>query len=430
VSAADVAAALERARDAGRLLRERPARSAVDALADVLDAWRDPGSRWQKALAEALPEATGFAPETVREGLERGLASFSGDALRELLQREIGGADALDAARGRRAGAFETTAVVLAGAIPMPSLLSIAAPLALRSPVVVKPSLHDPVTAPLLARALAERDPLLGACVEVVAVRRDDQAAIAALCAADCVLATGSDAAIAALSARVAPPRRFVGYGQRFSVAVLGPDATRGERLALSVEGLALDVALWDQLGCLSPVSVHVVSGEARAADRVAEGLGAALARAESRWPRGRIATAAAAEIASARAEAEMRAAAARPDHASPAVSVAASPGTAWTVVREVDGALRPAPLHRFVRVHPAPDVDAALAALRPAAAHLAGVALAGFRDAGADVAAALADLGASRVCAPGALQSPPLAWRRDNLGVLLPLARWTDIEL
>jgi hypothetical protein len=293
------------------------------------------------------------------------------------------------------------------------------------------------VTAPLVARSLAERDPLLGACVEVVDFRRDDEPALAALCAADCLVANGSDDAVAALAARVPPvdrrcpwPRRFVGYGHRFSLALLGPGATRGELLARAAAGLALDIALWDQLGCLSPVSVYVVDPDARAAARVAEALAETLAQAEARWPRGRIDTAAAAAIARERAEAEMRAAAAHAVHPGHAVAVLASPGTAWTVVREADVALRPTPLHRFARIHPAADVGACLDALRADAAHLAAVAVAGFGTTSSSLAAALAELGASRVCAPGTLQTPPLAWHRDNLGVLQPLARWSDIEL
>ena len=418
-----VDAALARAREAGHLLRARSAEAVQDALADVLDAWSARDSPWQKALVEALPDAAGFSPAVVREGLARGLAPFTGAALRAVVRSELDGG----AATG-----FETTAVVLAGAIPMPTLLAVVAPLALRSPVLAKPSAHDPVTALLIARSLAERDPLLGACVEVVDVRGDDEASMAALCEADCVVANGSDAAVAALAARAQPhgagasgPRRFVGYGHRFSLALLGPGATRGESLLRAAEGLALDIALWDQLGCLSPVSVHAVDPEPRAADRVTEALADALARAETRWPRGRVDTAVAAAIARERAEAEMRAAAGRGP-----VAVHASSGTAWTVVREADAALRPAPLNRFARVHPAADVDACLDALRADAAHLAAVAIAGFGTAGAPLAAELAGLGASRVCAPGTLQSPPLAWHRGNVGVLAPLARWTDIEL
>jgi hypothetical protein len=406
--AGTVREALARLREAGRALRARTPASVQAALGDALDALCAAGSGWQRALADALAAPSGFAPETIREGLARGLAPYTGEALRALVRAELGEPGA---ARG-----FDVTASVLAGAIPMPTVVSMLAPLALCSPVLVKLAAPDPVTAPLFARALAERDLELGAAVAVADFRHDDEPALTALCQADCVVATGSDRAVSALAARVAPPRRFVGHGHRFSLALLGPGATRGEALASATEGLALDVALWDQLGCLSPVSVHAADPDPRAAERVAEALAGALARVEVRLPRGRIGVETAAAIARARAEAELRAA------------VIASPGTAWTVACERDPALRPSPLHRFVRVHPARDAGEALAALRPHAAQLAAVALAGFGAQEGALASQLLELGASRTCPPGQLQSPPLSWPRDGMGVLLPLAHGAGV--
>jgi hypothetical protein len=100
----------------------------------------------------------------------------------------------------------------------------------------------------------------------------------------------------------------------------------------------------------------------------------------------------------------------------------------AFCVVSESDASLRPAPLHRFVRVHPVADVHALLAALAPLRRHLAGVALAGFSPGEAALARALAELGASRVCAPGELQAPPLSWESNGRGVLASLARFADV--
>jgi hypothetical protein len=417
VSAASVRAALERLRDAGRLLRARSAADVHAALADVFDALRAPDSPWQKALAGELPGPAGFSPAMVREGVARGLAPYTGAALHALARDELGGAARLDATHGTRAEGFATTATALAGAIPLPTFVAIAAPLALRSPVLVKPSAHDPVSAPLFARALGERDPLLAACVEIADFRREDAESLAAFCEAECVVATGSDAAVAAVRA-AGSPRRFVGYGHRDSLAVLGPDATRSDALAATAAAIALDVALWDQLGCLSPLAVHVVGADRSAAARVGEALAEALANAESRWPRGAVDAGVAAAIAHERAEAEMREA-----------KLFASPGTAWSVVVESDARRRTAPLHRFVRVQPSRDADVCLAALQPHGAQLQAVALAGFGAAHDAIAAALAELGASRVCAPGTLQSPPLSWPRDNVPVLLPLARFTTIE-
>jgi hypothetical protein len=79
--------------------------------------------------------------------------------------------------------------------------------------------------------------------------------------------------------------------------------------------------------------------------------------------------------------------------------------------------------------VHPVNDPAALVEALRPLGPHLAAVAIEGFADDADALARALADLGASRICRPGTLQSPPLAWRHDNRGVLAPLARFAELE-
>jgi hypothetical protein len=410
---AEVERALARLREAGAELRARAPAQVHAALADVLDAWRAPDSPWQAELVERLPACTGFSAETVRRGLALGLAPLGGEALHALVRSELGGTEGLDPRAASSWRGFAATAVVLAGAIPLPTVTALVAPLALRSPVLVKPSAHDPVTAPLLARALGERMPELGACIGIADFRRDDEAALDALCQAECVVATGGDAAIAALGARVPPSHRFVGHGHRFSLAIVGEPATRGSALLRAARGIALDVALWDQLGCLSPVAAFVV-GELRAAERFAEALASALTALEHRMPRGRIEPATAAAIARERAEAEMRVAAGEP------VSIRTGTGTAWTVVCEAGPRLRPAPLHRFVRVQAVREGEL-VDALR--GAPLAGLATCGVPR------GLLLDGDASRLCAPGRLQTPPLAWPRGGLGVLTSLARRVGIE-
>jgi hypothetical protein len=218
---------------------------------------------------------------------------------------------------------------------------------------------------------------------------------------------------VAALGARVRGPRRFVGHGHRFSIAAIGAPATRGAELLRAARGVALDAALWDQRGCLSPVTAFVL-GDLPAAERFADALASALAALEQRMPRGRALPEAAAAIARERAEAEMRAAAGEP------ASLRAGPGTSWTVVCEPGAAPRPAPLHRFVRVHAVGEAEL-VAALR--GAPLAGIAAAAVPF------ALLHELDASRICAPGRLQTPPLAWPRGGLGVLTSLARRATLE-
>jgi hypothetical protein len=130
------------------------------------------------------------------------------------------------------------------------------------------------------------------------------------------------------------------------------------------------------------------------------------------------VSAAAAADFAQERASAELRAA------ARAGVAVQAGRGDAWVVVRESDARLRPAPLHRFLRVHPVSETAGLGPALRPLSAHLAGVAVEGFGSEAAEVARLLSRLGASRVCAAGRLQAPPLCWRRGHRDVLRSLSR------
>jgi hypothetical protein len=285
--------------------------------------------------------------------------------------------------------------------------------------VLAKTSTHDPVTAGLMAESIAATDPELGACIEVVRFSGADTESMAALLGADCVVASGSDDTIASVAARVRPPRRLIGYGHRLSVAALAAD-----RSPDSAERLAEDVALWDQLGCLSPVAVFVADGDGSQAEAVAAELAAALAELEQRWPRGPVSPETAAAIRMQRDEAEMRAASGAP------VRLHRGDGSSWTVVAEADSRIRPSPLHRFVRVHPVGGVRELLQALEPVGRHLACVGVGGFADRRPVLVSGLCHLGVSRICPLGAMQAPPLSWCHDNQGVLLPLARLSDAEL
>ncbi len=392
-------------RAAGEELRRRPARAVIDALAAVLERWRDREGPERSALERELPAATGFSPQNVLEGLARGLAPWTGDALRALAEREL-------ARSGELARGYDVTSVLLAGSIPMPALLSVIAPLALRSPVLVKTAARDRITAPLVARSIAAIDPELGRCVEVVGFAGTDAACMEAFLGASCVLATGSDATIAAVAERMRPHQALLRHGHRLSLALLGPESCDGGALDAAARGIALDTALWDQLGCLSPIAVYV-AGDTSSCRRVADALARELDAVGRALPRGAVDAGAAALFAHELAGAELRAA------AGSQVTVHAARDASWAVVCESEAALRPAPLHRFVRVHPLPAPEQLGHALGPLAAHLAGVAVAGFGRAQPGVEAGLRALGASRVCSPGELQSPPLDWPRDGLPAL-----------
>lgn len=404
-----IALARERLGAARDALRDRPRERTLDSLATLLDAWSQPDSPWQRRLVRELPAATGFSPANVCTGLARGLAHWTGAALRERVASELGSAES-------RVTGFDQTSVVLAGSIPMPTILSLLTPLILHSPVLAKTASRDPVTAHVFAASLAEIDGELAAALEVVTFARDDLVSTAAFLDADCVVATGSDETLGELKRQLRDGVRLVSYGHRLSIAVLGGEALVSGALPEVADALALDVALWDQLGCLSPVAVLCETADPDRVEQLAEALAAALEKTEDRLPRGELPVAAAAAIRSERDEAEMRRA------ASGDVSVRGADDLRFTVVREADAAWRPAPLYRFVRIHPCADRAALFRAVEPLGRHLAAAAMAGFGSEHESVAAELVRLGASRICEAGALQSPPFGWHHDGQPLLPPL--------
>ena len=63
---------------------------------------------------------------------------------------------------------------------------------------------------------------------------------------------------------------------------------------------------------------------------------------------------------------------------------------------------------------------------------NLAAVALAGFENEKerASIARVLSQLGAGRICGAGRLQAPAMDWYHDGLPLVLPLARFTGLEI
>ncbi len=423
--AEQVEAAKGRLDVARRRLVARSPEGILSVLRTVFDQWRDPDSKWRQRLMAEFPARSGFSPEGVRAGLDLALEHWTGDALAAAVEAELKPGHA---GSPHRISPFSMTSVLLGGAIPMPSLLASVLPLCVQSPALVKSASRDPVTPVLVAESIAEVDPELGRCIEVVSFSGTDGESLDRFLAAECVVATGSDETIRDIGRRIRPSQRFVAYGHKLSVAVVDADHWQDEEPRTIADALALDIALWDQLGCLSPVCIYLVGGAAP--DEIpgfSHALAEALARQQEILPRGETPLEAAARIRHERDEARLRAG------ADANITVCESEGTDWTVIGEPDASWRPSPLHRFVRVLPVPRLDELAGALRPIVRNLSSVALAGFPADGekrAEVAGLISLLGAARVCEAGRLQAPPLDWHHDGQPIVLPLARFTGFEI
>ncbi len=380
-------ARLEAAVEARARLRARPLHETIAALAAAAARWRD-----DAALRAELPAAACLSPAMIAAVVPIAADALDAQALAELARREWGaGAAARPAPPGPALVAHLVASNVPALALPAIALGCLAG-----AAVLVKSGRDDPLSAPTFQRALAAVDPALAATVVAAYwpggdLARED----AALGRAEVVVATGSDATLAALVPRLG--RRLIAHGPRWSVAVVERAA------AAEVDAIALDVALHDQRGCLSPHAIYV-TGDARG---FAERLAAALDAVAVRLPPGPASVDARAAARLLAAEAEW------------APGAAVLGGAGGTVIYEEAPAFRPTAGLRTVRVHPLRDPRVLPELLPPGRIECVGVA-------GVDPAPLVAVLrarGVARICPVGRMQRPPLSWprgQRPPLGALL----------
>jgi hypothetical protein len=187
------------------------------------------------------------------------------------------------------------------------------------------------------------------------------------------------------------------------------------------VDGLARDITLFEQRGCLSPHHIFVAGRAGEARDFAAR-LARALARLEGRLPAPRrLPLGAAASIRELRERARWRALA--EPAAGGGVDLWEGPRMAWTVICDAAAAFSASPGYRTVFVSALECVDELGSRLGAAAGGLEAFALASPLDVRERLAAELRRLGVTYVCDPGRMQSPPLDWPHGG-GTMLELLR------
>jgi len=380
-------------RAGGAALRELSSKALLTAWGETVEAFLDPASPERRALDPDLARACRLSPEGLAAGLDAVLGGV----------REEPAAALFVTAEGRTAPE-EPVVVVLASNLPALALQPLLPALALRRPVLLKSPSAEPHFAPAFVAALVRREPRLAGALAAVGWPGGDASLEApVLAAAGTVLAYGDAPAIADLERRA--PGKVIGYGPKTSLAVVGEEVDPAE----IAEGLARDIALFDQRGCLSIAAIYT-AGDAEA---LAGRLEDALAERARRWPPGPADPAALAAVQQLRLEAEMRGL--RPSRL---------PIAAGTVLVDPDPAFRPTPGLRTVRIHaweggspsPLPTL------LAPWRGRLQGAALAGA--AAWRLVPDLEELGISRCAAPGALQAPDARWHNGGIDPLEALSR------
>lgn len=430
---AEACQTIQRNRD--QYLATRSTHDLIAIIAQLARQWREPSFPLRQRLLEASPRQTGFAPATLAAGLDAFFEEITEENLHLLIQQDLGHRQRLEnfsssepefkSGRAAIARGPRLMAHVAAGNIPNSVLFSIILGLLVRSAQFVKCASGFALAPRLFAHSIYEMEPKLGACLEIAEWRGGNEPLEAALFGeAELVTATGSDEAIEAIRRRVPPRVRLVRYGHRVSFGFISKESLRLAHLPGLAARAAVDVAAWNQLGCLSPHLFYVEHGGQATAEQFAEVLADELARREQSDPRGAVSVEVSAVIASRRAAHAMRGA-----H-SPDTRVWSSEGsTAWTVVYEADPEFRLSCLHRFIYVKAVASLSEALRAAEILRGRISTVGIAAPEHAAGNVALELARRGVPRICPIGRMQRPPLAWRHDGRPALGDLVTWVDWE-
>lgn len=408
---------------AHRELRRLPVRRIVAAVDAVVDLWAKRDFAARRATVRDAARVTGMSEETIDRALDAELGNLRAEPLLAALTRDLGDPEVLDGfTGGTTAVGPRTVLAVFSGNVPGLPARSLVRALLVKATVIAKVPAREPHFTAAFLRTLHDVEPVLADAVVATYWDRDDEETLeAALGHADAVIAYGGDQACAAIRAKVGPHHLYEEHSHKLSFGIVDAGYVDRHGPAEVARQIAADCSDFDQHACLSPQVYLVHEQHARA---VARHLAEAMRREARDSPPGTIDAQDAAVLQHRRLVAEWRAA------GSERSEVWASDGLEWTVV--LDDALTPlsGAGNRVARIVSVPDVAAAVDAMRPYAEHLQNVGLGVVGEEFRRTARELATLGASRVCAPGAMTKASMVWRHDGQPRIAGLVRWCDIEL
>jgi hypothetical protein len=410
------------------VLSKRPVSRLIELVDHVVSQWLDAENSIRKETEEALTHTTGLSRRMVSVGLTRMLEGYREKPLIEWLRSELGDITVLEGFhQGIHAVPPSLTAHLLAGNIPALGGPAVIGSLLLRSACLVKSPAAEPVFVAQFLRSIAEQDPEIGSCLAAVGWKGGDEPIENEVFGrADLVSAMGGEAAIADLKrragGRTSASGRLITHGHRVSFGLVARESLH-DPLSIA-EAAALDVAMYDQQGCLSPQLLYVETGGSVSPRDWAARLAEAMERLEERLPCGRIPPDAVSEIFQLRGVYQMRAAMKQD------AAVWSSPnGTRWTVAYDSDPEFVLSPLYRTVRVKPLHSLSRLPDLVRPWRRYLSTVGLAAPHERYAEIGRQLAGLGVTRICPLGRMQSPPIGWHHDGRLPLREMLRWVDLE-
>lgn len=376
-------------RDSG--LGSLPAAARIEALVGLAHSVLALADHGDVAL---LAESGGLSVEMTRWALRTTFESVTPTALSTFL--------ASAELPGHRTVPVGLAAVLLSGNVLTAPARALLLPLLMGVPVVARVSSREQAFAALLHDLLSGGSPSMQALAGGLALVTMDpttsagaRAFQALLGTADVVSVYGGDHTCAEVRRQLPPGVQGVEHGHGLGVGVIAAGANADDDAADTLAAaFALDVAAYDQRGCLSPQVLYVQEDGCVSPQRFAERLHHALRQLAVALPRGPIDHHIGAQQLQYRG-----------------VGAALGrlfEGDGWAVTYEGELPARPTPGFRNVAVHAYADPAALVSKLASLGRHLKVVGYAGDDAARTRFASSLPPSVAPRVCPPGEMQTPP----------------------
>lgn len=409
--------------EAQEKLAERSILKIVDWIDLAAQRWLNPQDPLRIEAESLLPRLNGASKEMVQFSLDDLFKDLTRPVLIQLLEEELGDPGLLDHFRPKLKGSGFTRAFgprlishVLPGNVAGTSVMSLVCGLLAKSSNLARVSMEEFLLPVLFARSLSEIDPGLSRALAVMAWEHHAvDLTEAAFRKADLVIVYGSDEAIEKIREKIPATTRAIYHGHKLSLGVVSKEAIHPSL----AEQAAIDIALYDQRGCLSPHVYYVEEGGAASPLEFAQWLAQALYVVSYQLPKGATSPGEAAQIQQLRGALPLKGG-----------KVFPSPkGLDWTVLYDPDPSFLVSPLARTIWVKPVETLGRIPAYLEPVRPFLQAVGIAVPTERQPEIVPFLARMGVTRICPIGKMQKPPMTWHHDGRFRLLNLLRFVDWE-
>jgi len=325
--------------------------SAAKAWSEVAQEWRNLQFPEAEALLIALEAKTGLSRQMLQEAMRNHFWNMQENVLQSWLAqvRKDRGPKNLPLATAYP----ELVFLVAAGNIPGVAIHPVVQLSLLGIPTLVKNASAEPFLLSAILSSLARHEPEVASRLAALTWPRNVSPLTEAIMAFNPQLAIfGDDETIANFEGQ---SEQLVGFGDRFSLALVSPDADEPNIF----DSLAYDTCMFEQMGCMSPQAILLLTDNWEKVERFSQELANAMTKMNEMLSIG-LRTPAQQSLVQ-----QWRGAYVARRAAGEKILLLTSPGTEWTVVAAENVDLDERVAYRFARIWPIPSINKAMSILR-----------------------------------------------------------------